>query len=270
MITVRLCGGLGNQLFQYAVGRVLSIRWDVPLVLDVSSFASDRKRTYMLAPYHVPARVVSSPRWRRWLAQVGGRYRRERGFAFDPQVLAVEPGSILDGYFQSEKYFAAHAKTIRDDLSLKEPLSAEANSYLQAIEAAPVSVAVHVRRGDYVADSVTRAYHGVCEWDYYEEAMARLRQRLGEAHFFFFSDDPAWLVERMTPGTVVQWLPPHEDLFLMSRCRHQIIANSSFSWWGAWLNQNPQKIVIAPRRWFANEKMEQQTGDLIPEGWERI
>jgi hypothetical protein len=201
---------------------------------------------------------------------LAGRYYRERGFAYDRRLTALRDGMSLAGYFQSEKYFSEHADTIRQDFSLKEPFSQKAYEYLQRIEAVPISVAVHVRRGDYVSDPQTRIFHGNCSWEYYENAMRFMRERTGDAKFFFFSDEPEWLAADQLDGVVVAGLSPHEDMCLMSRCRHQIIANSSFSWWGAWLNNAPAKIVIAPKQWFANEKMEQQTGDLIPPGWIRL
>jgi len=266
-----LQGGLGNQMFQYAVGRALSLRCGVPLLLEVSSFLRDPKRCYMLSPFEPVAWPVMLSPGRRWWAHLTGRYWRERGFAFDPQVFALGSGTILDGYFQSEKYFVAYTDTICRDFSLKEPLSQNAQKYLQCIEGTAVSVAVHVRRGDYVSDPVTQAFHGNCSWEYYEHAMQFLRERVeGEVQFFFFSDEPAWVRSRQVDGIIVEGLSPHEDMFLITHCKHQIIANSSFSWWGAWLNVNPDKIVIAPKRWFANEEKERQTGDLIPEGWVRL
>ncbi len=257
-------------MFQYAVGRSLSLYHKVPLLVEVSFFLKDRKRSYMLSPFAPAAQPIVLSGCKLWWARARRRYWRERGFAFDPRVITLGPGVILDGYFQSEKYFATYADTIRQDFSLKTSLSQKAQGYLQRIEEAIASVAVHVRRGDYVSDPVTRAFHGNCSWEYYEHAMRLMRERAGEVQFFFFSDEPQWLRERQMNGVIVEGLSPQEDMFLMSRCKHQIIANSSFSWWGAWLNRHPEKLVIAPRRWFANEKMEQQTGDLIPDGWIRL
>jgi len=257
-------------MFQYAAGRALSLRHAVPLVLDLSAFDSDPKRSYALTPFVIKAEVVSFSRWLRLWRKVQGRYYREQSFAHDPKVSGLLPGRLLNGFFQSEKYFVDHADTIRREFSLKEPLSQKAQGYLREVESAPNSVSVHVRRGDYVSDPKTTAFHGNCSWEYYESAMRHMRERVGGVSFFFFSDEPEWLVAQQVDGVVVTGLSSHEDMFLMSRCKHQIIANSSFSWWGAWLNKNPDKIVIAPKRWFADEKMERQTGDLIPEGWIRL
>ncbi len=269
-ITVRLCGGLGNQMFQYAVARSLALRHHAPLNLDISALAHDSKRKYALAPFAIEAEVIFLRCWPRWWYQMRGRIYREKGFFYDSSVGELFPGVILEGYFQSEKYFAFYATTIRREFSLKGSLSQPAQEYLAHIESVPHSVAVHVRRGDYVSDRVTQMFHGTCSWEYYEQAMQLIRDRVRGARFFFFSDEPKWLLARQVNGAVIEGLPPQEDMFLMSRCRHQIIANSSFSWWGAWLNRNPDKIVIAPKRWFANEKMERQTGDLIPSDWIRL
>lgn len=269
-ITVRLKGGLGNQMFQYAAGRALSLRHNVPLMLDLSAFGSDPKRSYALQPFAIEAGLVSLSLWLRLWRKVTGRYYREQSFAHDPKVSELSPGMLLNGFFQSEKYFLDHADKIRHEFSLKEPLSQKAHDYLREMERTPNSVAVHVRRGDYVSDAKTAAFHGNCSWEYYEKAMRLMRARLGDVLFFFFSDEPEWLAAQQVRGTIVSGLSPHEDMHLMSCCRHQIIANSSFSWWGAWLNQSPDKIVVAPRRWFADEKMERQTGDLIPNGWVRV
>lgn len=270
-VTVRLKGGLGNQMFQYAMGRAISLRSGMPLWLDTSMFGLvDRNRTYALAPYRIEARVTRLSLWSLGAVWLRGRYYREKTFTCDPGVASVSPGTVLMGNFQSEKYFLAEADAVRKDLSLREPLSGRAEKHLEEINAVALSVAVHVRRDDYVSDQKTSSFHGNCSWEYYENAMRLMRERLVDVRFFFFSDEPDWLAAQQVRGIIVSGLSPHEDMFLMSRCAHQIIANSSFSWWGAWLNRNPDKVVVAPRRWFANEYYEQQTGDLIPEGWIRL
>ncbi len=270
LLPVHLFGGLGNQMFQYAAGRAFALRHGISLKIDVSAFVGDLKRSYALAPFCVGAQVVNCSRWSRAWRKMTGMHYREKGFAYDPTVLDLPVGMALWGHFQSEKYFITIADRIRADFALREPLSEAAQRYLKDIETGIAAVAVHIRRGDYIADATTRAFHGNCSWKYYENAMRLMRERVGGVSFFFFSDEPDWLVAQQVDGVVVRGLSPHEDMFLISRCRHQIIANSSFSWWGAWLNQNPDKIVIAPKRWFADEKMERQTGDLIPSGWVRL
>jgi len=137
------------------------------------------------------------------------------------------------------------------------------------------SVGVHVRRGDYVSDKRTNEFHGCCGTDYYAKALTYVMDRCPDPVFYVFSDDIEWVSAHMTfPGKTVYVKSdpqaPAADMHMMSRCSHQIIANSSFSWWGAWLNNDPNKIVVAPRRWFADELHNANTKDLIPESWVRL
>ena len=136
------------------------------------------------------------------------------------------------------------------------------------------SVAIHLRRGDYVHDPVINAYHGVCGPDYYRTAVREVQRRVPEVRWFLFTDEPDWVAEHLDLGVPFELVSGNviadtaQELWLMSRCRHQVIANSSFSWWAAWLGEQKGKVVVAPRRWFVDPTVD--TGDLIPEGWIRI
>ena len=197
----------------------------------------------------------------------------ERHFHFDPEVASLPDGVCLEGYWQSERYFAQVADRVRHDLTLEKP-PAGRDAELLAEIAAGNAVSLHVRRGDYVTDPAASATHGVCPLDYYRRAIAFIAERVADPVFFLFSDDPEWTRANLDLGgaaTLVDHNGPdrgHEDLRLMSHCDHHIIANSSFSWWGAWLDPRPQKMVVAPRQWFRDASKD--TSDLIPESWVQL
>lgn len=294
MIVTRLEGGLGNQMFQYAAGLRLACVRGTTLGLDLSLLEAPVQhcatpRSYELGPLRVSARRASPEQvealvdkrrgaFARWLPDRLTPARRaaaavERHYHFDPEVLELPDDVCLRGYWQSERYFADAAERVRSELSVRAPASGR-NAELAAAIAACEAVSLHVRRGDYVSDATTNAVHGVCSLDYYRRAVAHVASRVTEPHFFLFSDDPEWTREHLrldAPTTVVDHNDAghgHEDLRLMSRCRHHVLANSSFSWWGAWLGTGPDRIVVAPRRWFRDETKD--TSDLLPSAWVRL
>ncbi len=301
MITVSLIGGLGNQMFQYAAGKALAARHGVPLALDVSGFRNYALRPFLLDRLQVPeADAVSASSapaakapdrfarslWRqradRLLAFAGlpksamslGEYR-EPHFHFDPAFERLGPQTALFGYFQSERYFASIAENLADWFSTREPLGDAAAAVLTRIERSQMPISVHVRRGDYLKPG-TAEFHGILGELYYREALRRLEDTIGrDAELFVFSDDAAaaeQVLNFVSRSRLVHVCGdpkcPWEDMALMARCRHHVIANSSFSWWGAWLNRWQDKVVIAPHAWFAlGELSKQNTGDLYPPGW---
>lgn len=289
MIVMRLKGGLGNQLFQYALGRYLSISKNTALQLDISSYKSDTLREYRLASFCINASAsdklpfFATDGKARHLNQFiqavrGVFYRpfeiiREKSFAFDPQIFNCSDQAYVDGFWQSEKYFLPIANTIREDLHLKTPIKGNLKNIAEQIQACN-SVSIHVRRGDYVNNPTTSAYHGVCSAQWYHNATNQILQKVENPTFFVFSDDYEWAKKNLqfsSPAVYIKPSPDGEeciDMHVMSLCQHNIIANSSFSWWAAWLNRNPNKMVIAPQDWFvAGPK---QTNDLIPPQWTRM
>jgi Glycosyl transferase family 11 len=304
VITVSLIGGLGNQMFQYAAGKALAERHGVPLALDLSGFRNYALRSFLLDRLLVPEAVDSTTqaepaempeanflraKWKgridRLLAKAGlpklapspNEYR-EPHFHYDPAFEVLGPQTALFGYFQSERYFSSISDNLRDWFSPREPLGEAAAAALAQIEEGRLPISVHVRRGDYLNPG-TVEYHGILGETYYREALGRLEASVGqEAKLFVFSDDAA------AAEQVLNFVPksqlvhvrgdperPWEDMALMARCRHHVIANSSFSWWGAWLNRSPDKIVVAPRAWFApTELSKRNTGDLYPPGWSLV
>jgi hypothetical protein len=198
---------------------------------------------------------------------------REKHFHFDPAVLDIRAPVCLDGYFQSEKYFSDFREEIASEFTLATPAGDRAQAILDQM-ATHDAVCLHVRRGDYVANAATNAVHGTCPLDYYHQGLGIVCEGLENPHCYVFSDDPEWVRAHFSPAYAMSVVDihgsdeAHEDLRLMAACKHFVIANSSLSWWGAWLGSNPSKRVVAPRRWFQGGTHD--TKDLIPDGWTRI
>lgn len=293
MIIVCLIGGLGNQMFQYATARAVAYRTNMPLKLDVTAFANYKLRPYRLGCFNIiedfatetEVRRFRRPRRRQIIAFTtyeikkhllpwrGPKFVEEQGLSFDPGILRIDESAYLIGYWQSEKYFADVAELIRQEFTLKSEPDKLNEQVLDEIEVAN-SVSLHIRRGDYISNPVTNKVHGVLGLDYYSRAVNYVASRTAQPHFFIFSDDIAWAKENLRLSFPLSFIEhngkgrEYEDLRLMSRCKHHIIANSSFSWWGAWLNANPEKIVVSPEKWFNDPSLESK--DLIPEYWVKM
>lgn len=293
MIIVKLMGGLGNQMFQYAAARSLSWRHGTVLKLDLSFLEGDQSgdtpRIYKLDHFYITAEKASrwevstmSGRGNAFLPTAFARFfqknaadhanYREKSFHYDPQLLDQPDNVYLEGYWQSERYFTDIREVIRKDFTVKTPLTDKNRKLADEIQAVN-SVSLHVRRGDYVMDEKTIAKHGVCSLEYYLRAEDRVAEIQADPHFFVFSDDPEWVADNLKLRHPARYVShngsmAHEDLRLMSLCRHHVIANSSFSWWGAWLSTGTDKLVIAPDRWFNDPSI--NTRDLIPYEWQRL
>jgi hypothetical protein len=298
LVVTRLIGGLGNQMFQYAVGRALALRRGAALKFDVTGFAAvgaHTKRRYELDCFPIHGGAASeadlarfgragkprSPRLERVLRRLRMDWRPdgawpiyyEPHFQFDPAVNELTAPVYLDGYWQSERYFLGIAGVLRREFTAEVALDRENEAIAAGIDAVN-AVSLHVRRGDYVSDPTTNRVHGTCSPDYYRRAVDYVASRTAAPHIFVFSDDPQWSRANLrfaVPITIVDANSPdygYRDMQLMARCRHHIIANSSFSWWGAWLNPSPDKIVVAPQRWFVAST--NNTRDLIPPNWARL
>jgi hypothetical protein len=296
MIIVRLNGGLGNQMFQYAAARRLAEVHNTELGFDLSPFESDILRNYELDVFNISGRPASAEELEcvnlsvinknlvkhagidlTGIPPVKGRWKLkyvpERSFSFDPEILHLPDNVYLEGYWQSERYFSDACDVIREDLSFKISPSGK-NKEIQDIIHSTESISIHIRRGDYISNPKTNQIHGTCDISYYSAAVDYISGKLDSPHFFIFSDDPEWVGSNFSiPGDVTYIVhngsdKAYEDMRLMSSCRHHIIANSSFSWWGAWLSQNPDKVVIAPEKWFNESDVD--TKDLIPGSWIRL
>ncbi len=303
MIIVNLKGGLGNQMFQYACGRALSLRAqargeDATLKLDATGFdrLSDAEtvRAFELDAFNIEAGHATPEEIRKAKYPLGPLSKALRLFNakvlrkfyinFTPSVLGWSGDVYLDGFWQTEKYFVDVVEDIRNDFTLAKPPGAAARKWFAVIGADPNSVSLHVRRGDYVSNAATGAHHGTCDKGYYERAIfdvaekmddrARGKGALAIPSIYVFSDDIAWAKKNLSFPCPVAFvsspdLTNAEEMALMSACRHHIIANSTFSWWGAWLGDAPDKIVIAPKIW-ANKHNDDWYADIIPPTWTRV
>jgi hypothetical protein len=289
MIIVRLNGGLGNQLFQYAVGRQLAAKRQAILKLDIFDLKISKSRKYALDQFKIKAEYANSKEiarfkppiqlfinrviWNKLFQKPAEGYIMESQYHFAPEILALPDDVYLDGYWQSYKYFAEIDAEIRQELTLKAAPTGKNKEVAEAI-AGCEAIALHIRRGDYVTNKAADEILGVQPISYYESAIAHIVKQVKNPHFFIFSDDPTWVKENLKPDYPTTYVGHndgdhgYEDLRLMNGCKHFIIANSSFSWWGAWLAYNPKKIVIAPKRWFRDQSI--NTNDLIPESWIRL
>lgn len=295
MIISKITGGIGNQMFQYAFARNISLLKHTDLKLDISSFSWDSLRIFELSDFFFISNHLATSddycqlknhhtypiieRIKRKITNSNFPYYlhatvKEQSFAFDNKISIINKNCILEGCWQSEKYFLKNKNQIIQDFTFKHKPNDYYNQIINQITDFQ-TVSVHIRRGDYVNNSTTLAFHGLCSIDYYNNAISCISHKVANPLFIFISDDIEWCKQYFNniPNSIFienNKGADYEDLRLMSMCKHNIIANSSFSWWGAWLNNNANKIVIAPKQWFANKEMQAQTKDLIPETWIKL
>lgn len=303
MIIVRLLGGLGNQMFQYAAGLALAEARRTVLKLDVSWFREDpayeAHNRYSLSCFNVTeqfatqeeidrvrgVRLTRSERGALALAralrlrqcarrhQSAGHWYRASGHRYD-EVFAQQPDeTYLDGMFQSEKFFQSIAPLLRLHFSFRYPALPEVAALAERIRARP-SVFVNFRRGDYVRNPAFAKEIGVLDLDYYHRALRLIRARSPDAVLYLISDDIEAIAREFQPSgphefvRCVQPWHAYDQMRLMSLCDHAVIANSTFAWWGAWLNPSPDKLVIAPEPWFADPS--KNSADLVPTSWIKL
>ena len=285
-VVVGLSGGLGNQIFQYAAGRSLSFRLGVPLVLDLSWFGGQKERQFSLSFFSIKAELKTQYPWlsprsralvsrllRRWSRRILGLpVWREPHFHYSENFAKLLEPVYLEGYWQSERYFLEASELLREDFALVEELPANCEVMLQDIQIHD-SICVHVRRGDYLSNPVAAQTHGTVPIEYYKNGVSEICACLNNPKCYVFSDDPEWARKNLffnCPMAVVEingTADAHLDLMLMASCNHFVIANSSLSWWGAWLGRFHQKQVISPKQWFLSP--EKDTRDLLPDSWLR-
>lgn len=288
MIISQIIGGLGNQMFQYAAARVLSLQKNQPLLLDVSAFAAYplHQGFELEQRFSCPSNFAtendirsvlgwqSSERVRRIISNPCMTPLKKKAFLLEPHfhywsgIKDSPDHCYLSGYWQSERYFSDYAAQIRADFSFKLSLNVQNTAVAEQIQRSN-AISLHVRRGDYASNAKTTAWHGLCSLEYYQNAIACIAKQVSQPHFYVFSDDMDWVRQRLNINFPHHYIDhnrgadSYNDMRLMSLCQHHILANSSFSWWGAWLNANPKKIVIAPKKWFAQNI---DTKDLMPQG----
>ncbi|MDP1683935.1 alpha-1,2-fucosyltransferase [Hydrogenophaga sp.] len=285
MIVSRLVGGLGNQMFQYAAGRALALRRGVEFRIDRRAFLDYKTHAFGMACFQVelneaPPHLLPNPpaegrvqRWFRKFLPTPLKVFAENSFPFDAHVLALLDNTYLDGYWQTEKYFCDFADVIRADFTVRHAPSEANHRWLDEI-ARTHSVSLHIRRGDYVSSPSAATVHGVCDLSYYERALAHIHIATGiDPVLYVFSDDLDWVAANLKLPFQMNLVRDndsstnYEDLRLMTACRHHIIANSSFSWWGAWMDGRRDSITVAPVRWFAGDTPDAR--DLVPQRWVR-
>lgn len=286
MIVTKLKGGLGNQMFQYAAGLAVSLAWNEELKLDIIGYDDPRyvhantPRQYRMFPFRLSASIATVSEVEKSRNPLGIISKLLR--AFNQRVLRKyyvdydaslfkKRNNYLEGYFQSEKNFINTKDRVLKEFTLKKEsdvFMTEKNKIDRMN-----GVSVHIRRGDYVSDQKTKSTHGVCSEEYYKQAIDLMRTKVKAPIFYFFSDDIEWVKKEFGENADFKYvsnpkLEEYEELMLMASCAHNIIANSSFSWWGAYLNQNPNKIVIAPKKWVNKEP--DPHPNIVPEGWVRL
>ena len=280
MIGVYLMGGLGNQMFQYAAGMVLAEKYNTSLLLDLDWFNQEFDRHTTPRHYELNSFDLSSKSRIMPGGIVGRAVRRiatfseynEQFFEYNHNFNRLKNGTLLKGYFQSEKYFCDIRDELLSDFSWAKEAKGKNKELLENISRDASSVSVHVRRGDYVSNESAAKFHGLTGVDYYNAAFKRIKEQIKKPNLYVFSDEPDWCRKNLKFDAPTVYVSHNsdgsEDMRLMKACRHNIIANSSFSWWGAWLNENPDKIVIAPKQWFSHS--ESNTKDVVPESWQKI
>ncbi len=284
MIKVILRGGLGNQMFEYAAGLNLALKNKTRLVLD-AAYLNDRfprpqftYRSYDLDVFDIQPEFTALSKISSVVPIPGvwlGFDLLGLGFDILINALGKDPSRVaLWGFYQGEKYFIENKEAVRAAFRFKYPLTGEAKTLAEKIQSCN-SVSLHVRRGDYTLLKYAKHY-GVTDLSYYDRAVRYIIERVPDAHLFVISDDPAWSAQNLRfaaiPTTYLDAASAGPKnafhLELMSLCKHTIITNSSFSWWGAWLNRNPGKIIVAPKRWRAG--CEGNENGIVPESWVRL
>ena len=265
-------------MFQYALGRHLSIKNNASLILDLTELLkrddiNHTPRDFELDVFDIKyaAKILHGDHRsfkERFAFKYLTRKVNEGGNTFDPCVLGLKRTLYLTGYWQNEKYFKDIAKIVRQDFNIKTDVLPADNAIRKKLSSVN-SVSVHFRLGDYLSNPNAKNFHGILDPNYYKRAIAKINELVADAHFFIFSDDIDWVKENFMFEQEHTFVS-HErqaaaDMHLMSVCKHHIIANSSFSWWGAWLNPNPDKIVVAPKKWFTQHQTE-----IIPDRWMQI
>jgi hypothetical protein len=292
MIIVKIFSGLGNQMFQYAFARALSKITGHEYKLDISAFDKDPAgRQYLLNRLSIGETIadraevfrltkIDHELLRRLYAKIC-RLERPRSpfhikerkdYVFDKDIMRFSGDAYFEGYWQNEKYFMDLESVLRQEFTLRGAFSAQAMSLMERIKETN-SVSIHVRRGDYITSRNSNIFHGVLPLEYYRKAAEMVSLASENARFYVFSDDIQWVKSSFQIGMPFTAISldsrcPVEELLLMSYCRQNIIANSSFSWWAAWLNKYQGKKVIAPKDWTVKSGID--SSDAVPKEWIRI
>lgn len=271
------------------MGSMLASNNQCGLKLDLSTYENYEWHEYSLAPFAIAAKIAGARectvskgknlsvlnRILRKLTNTRSTIIIEQSLFCDSRYLNFKGSAYVTGYWQSEKYFKGIENKIREDLQIRIEPSASNKVLLDKIRSAN-AVSLHIRRGNFVQIDFVNKVHGTCSMDYYQKAVDLISEKISNPVFYIFSDDIPWAKQYLSLNFETVFVDindaktDYEDMRLMSNCKHHILANSTFSWWGAWLNPSKEKIVVAPKIWFADEKLNSETADLIPEEWIRI
>ena len=286
MISVDIYGGLGNQMFQYALGRSIAIHRNEELQIEARSFDNYELREFLLDQFNIRAHIKDldekhckiSNRYINFaiknLLKLGVNvyplaYFEKNNFTYDEQVFNTS-AKYFEGYWQSYNYFEKHRSALLDEFTLKKELT-KGNKHILDDIISSESISLHVRRGDYVGNS--KVQNANLSIEYYKKAISFINNKIENPKFFVFSDDVSWVKENLSIDTIAVYVDINDgnhayyDLELMKHCKHNIIANSTFSWWGAWLNDNDNKIIVSPNKWM---NFDIDMNQLIPLSWNII
>lgn len=293
MIIVALYGGLGNQMFQYACGKAVSKKLQVELKLDISLLKDPNPTSdlypnnYELDVFNIPEQIATIKEVRKYVPNLRDasfllkklyKFRRAltnrvlfnetTKFCFNNKVTSIKDNTYLYGYFQTEKYFENIRKELINTFSIPVDIDPSNQSLINEIKQNN-SISIHVRRGDYLGSK----HELLDSLNYYSKAIEIIKTKVEKPVFYIFSDDISWVEENFEQLEINKFLVRNNtqksylDMLIMSQCKHNICANSTFSWWAAWLNTNPEKIVISPKKWFNNGEFATSKFELIPANW---
>ena len=273
MIIIKLIGGLGNQMFQYATAKAIALHNNTVLKLDTSAFKVYDLHDYGLHHFNLNAKEYKQPV--KWVKKIQNKFQQrtyynEDTFRYNSKLFNINAEQLfLNGYFQSEHYFVKYREALLKDFKITSSIKKATKVMLEEI-AKSDSVSIHIRRGDFLKHEI----HNTSKEDYYKKAMQLVESKIDKPTYYLFSDDMNWVKSNFKTSYKTVYVDfndantSYEDMALMSNCKHNIIANSSFSWWSAWLNTNPNKIVVAPEQWFNGNEYDYT--DVVPNSWIKI
>ena len=269
MIVTKLIGGLGNQLFQYACGFNLARQHATEFKIYVEEFKNYKLHNFSLDKFNISSKLATPDDLKEL------EFIKEKTLNYDPNLVTLGSSLFIDGYWGSEKYFLNSRDLLLNEFSVLNQLKGENHFFSELIKNSN-SVSLHIRRGDYIINSNADQILQTCSMDYYECAILYFKEQKNDFTFFIFTDDKNWVRDNFKIKEFKYFFVEHndsehnyEDLRLMSMCKHNIIANSTFSWWGAWLNKNSNKIIVAPQQWYTH-KLQTLVVDLVPKNWIRL
>lgn len=287
MIIVKVTGGLGNQMFQYAMYKSLEKKGK-HVKLDSTSYYNVKKEHngYELERvFDIKPNKPNKEDLKKFdennisiLDRIKRKFFGDKKFVYDTKEYVFNENiyklknSYLNGYWQSIKYFEGIEEDIRKDFKFKKELDNKNLEILNEIENSN-SVSIHIRRGDYMTPENYKIYGNIATPKYYKESIKLIEEKIENPTFFVFSNDMEWVKENIQINSRVFYVDinsgddSYKDMQLMSKCKHNIIANSSFSWWGAWLNENKNKIVVAPKKWINRDDVDSDNIELFCENW---